>query len=324
MDKVTIILPVYGVADYLERALDSLIGQTYKNLEIIPVDDSSPDNCREILIDYEDKYDFIKPIYFDENRGVSAARNAALEKMSGDWICFCDGDDWYDERFVEKMLEAAKTHEADYVICDYFIAADSRVPFRAGSLGGAVTGGDNKREIASGSLSSCTKLISRALFERAGVLYPVGMKQSEELPVLPVWAKFAKKIAVVDEPLYYYYQRVGGGSASNTATRDTEKVFCEALALLKERIGEGYERELETRAIYALFYGEILKKCKLKATAKEIKAKIIEYESAYPDYKNNPYIGELGFFKRVFLSFAGARFVLGLRLLSLIHSMLIH
>lgn len=324
MDKVTIILPVYGVRDYLARALDSLLGQTYQNLEIIPVDDCSPDNSREILIDYESKYDFIKPIYFDENRGVSAARNAALEKMSGDWICFCDGDDWYDARFVEKMLGAAKAHSADYVICDYFIAADGRVPLKAGSLGGAVTGGDNKREVASGSLSSCTKLISRALFDRAGVLYPVGMKQSEELPVLPVWAKFAEKIAVVDEPLYYYYQRGSGSSASNTASRDTEKVFCTALALLKERIGDGFEQELECRAIYSLFYGEILKKCKLKASSKEIKTKICEYESAYPNYKNNPYIGEFGFFKRVFLSFVGARFVLGLRLLSFIHSMLIH
>jgi hypothetical protein len=222
------------------------------------------------------------------------------------------------------MLEAAKTHDADYVICDYFIAADGRVPLRAGSLGGAITGGDNKREVASGSLSSCTKLISRALFDRAGVLYPVGMKQSEELPVLPVWAKLSQKIAVVDEPLYYYYQRGSGNSASNTISRDTEKVFCDALSMLKERIGEGYERELECRAIYALFYGEILKKCKLKASTKEIKTKICEYESTYPDYKSNPYIGEFGFFKRVFLFFVGARFVLGLRLLSLVHSILIH
>ena len=324
MDKVSIILPVYGVEPYLERALDSLLSQTYKNIEIIPIDDCSPDNCRAILKSYEQKYEQLRPIYFDENRGVSAARNAALDIMSGDWVCFCDGDDWYADCYVQKMLERAKAQNLDMVLCDYYIATEGKPPLRAGSLGTTEQIRDKMTEIASGSLSSCTKLIKREVVERAGIRYPVGVKQSEELPVLPVWAKYSKKIGVLDEPLYYYYQRPSGGSASNNSKSDSEKIFCDALALLRERLGEGYERELECRAIYSLFYGEILKMCKNKAKAREIKAKIAEYEAAWPSYKTNPYMNNFGFFKKTFISLVGARFVFGLRVLAKVHSMLIH
>ncbi len=324
MDKVSIILPVYRVEDYLARALDSLVGQTYENIEIIPVDDCSPDSCREILTRYAQNYEQIKPIYFSQNQGVSAARNAALDAMSGDWVCFCDGDDWYDETYVEKMLGRAKNLDCDLVLCDYYIATDGKPLIKAGSLCADAEVRDKMTEIACGSLSSCTKLIKRDIIERAGIRYPVGVKQSEELPVLPVWAKFSCKIAILDEPLYYYYQRPGGGSASNNAMSDSEKIFCDALALLRLRLGEGYECELECRAIYSLFYGEILKMCKCKAKTGEIKEKIKKYESEWPNYKTNPYMGKFGLFKKTFISFVGARFILGLRVLAKIHSMLIH
>ena len=116
MYKVSVIIPVYNVEEYLPKCLDSVVNQTYKNLEIICVNDCSPDNCDKILQEYADKDERIKIINREKNGGLSAARNTGMDAATGEYIYFIDSDDWIDDDYIEKMVEAATNNHAEVVV----------------------------------------------------------------------------------------------------------------------------------------------------------------------------------------------------------------
>lgn len=321
MEKVSIIVPVYKVEAYLHRCVESLVKQTYPYVEVILVDDGSPDGSGA-MCDALAKEDGRIVVIHQENQGVSAARNQGLRVITGDWVCFCDGDDWYEPNFVERMLECADNENADYVICNYQIVSDGQIPIVSGSLGDLISGCDSREVIACGPTSSCTHMIRKELIEKSQVSYPVGLRQYEEMPVIPVLAKYATKIGIINEPLYNYFQRGDGTSASNSGS-DSEENFYKACKLMEERLGAGYGQEVEYHAIYALFYGEILKMCKLGMPASAIKKQIHKYEEQFPSYLSNPYLPKLGKAKQFFLKLCHVHSVIGLRLLACVHSMIV-
>ena len=118
MDKISIIIPVYNVEKYLEKCLDSVINQTYTNLEIVCVNDGSKDGSLAILEEYARKDGRVK-VVSRENRGISRTRNDALDVATGEWIMFIDSDDWIDDCTCEKAMGAAMEHNADIVSWGY-------------------------------------------------------------------------------------------------------------------------------------------------------------------------------------------------------------
>ena len=321
-DKVSIIVPVYNVEPFLERCILSLLNQTHQNIEVILVDDKSSDNSKSVIEKYAQADKRVIPLFQEVNGGVSAARNKGIKCATGDWIGFCDGDDWFDETLIQELLEAAHKENADYIFCNYKIVSDSSA-FASGSLTITSENCNNKTVVACGPTSSCTHLIKKDLFDKANVSYPVGLKQYEELPVIPVLAKYSKKICVVDKPLYNYYQRGDGSSASNKAI-DSEKNFFKAFAEMQRLLGDEYREEAEYHAIYALFYGEILNLCKRKNRFSEIKLKIKEYEELFPAYAQNKYLSLMGKVKNIFIKLVKHRCVLGLKALAFIHSKIVN
>ena len=116
--KISVIVPVYKVESYLGKCLDSIIGQTYHILEIILIDDGSPDRCGEICDEYAAKDPRIHVIH-QQNAGLSAARNAGLDIASGDYIMFVDSDDWVEKNTCETVLMIAQQQQADIVCYGY-------------------------------------------------------------------------------------------------------------------------------------------------------------------------------------------------------------
>ncbi len=116
--KISIIIPVYNVEKYLSQCLDSLVNQTFKDIEIICVNDGSPDNSLEILNSYAQKDSRVKVIS-QENSGASIARNNALDHVTGEYIMFVDGDDWVELDTCKIALEASTSYGADVVMWDY-------------------------------------------------------------------------------------------------------------------------------------------------------------------------------------------------------------
>ena len=116
---ISVIIPVYNVEPYLQKCLDSVIGQTYRDLEIVIVDDGSTDGSGDICDEYRSD-DRVK-VFHTENRGLSAARNLGLDNASGDWIGFVDSDDWIEPDMYEALIKKAEETGADVVECGCYL-----------------------------------------------------------------------------------------------------------------------------------------------------------------------------------------------------------
>ena len=121
MPKFSIIVPVYNCEKDLPKCLDTLVGQTLSDIEIIIVNDGSPDNSQAIIDDYVSRYPNLIKAYAQENRGQSAARNAALEKASGEFVFFVDSDDYVEVTTCEKTYNFALENDLDIVCFNYWI-----------------------------------------------------------------------------------------------------------------------------------------------------------------------------------------------------------
>ena len=115
---VSVVIPVYNVESYLRQCMDSVVNQTYRNLEIVCVNDGSPDRSIDILREYEQKDKRIKIIEI-ENQGLSGARNVGTAHCTGDYLIYLDSDDWIDFDTVEVALKAVTEYDVDIVLWNY-------------------------------------------------------------------------------------------------------------------------------------------------------------------------------------------------------------
>lgn len=123
---ISVIIPVYKAEKYLDKCVESIVNQTYKNLEIILVDDGSPDNCPKMCDDWSKRDKRIKVIH-KENSGVSSARNIGIDNSNGSFISFVDADDYVEEEYIELMYEVMIKKNSNYVCCGYKKIYSSRI-----------------------------------------------------------------------------------------------------------------------------------------------------------------------------------------------------
>ena len=214
---VSVIVPVFNVAPYLAEALDSVINQTYRNLEIIVVDDGSTDDSGKICDEYAAKDKRIKSIH-QTNQGVSAARNLGLDLMKGELVAFLDPDDAYKPEFIDTMVNTMYREKADIVLCGMTIHKTTKKMSTAGKkhilkLGGGYDSKTSLRALANGKLNAsvCDKLYKRALFQ--DIRFPVGQFY-EDHEVVYRTLEICEKLYVLDQPLYLC--RVRPGSITQT------------------------------------------------------------------------------------------------------------
>ena len=118
MDKVSVIIPIYNREKYIRKCLDSVLNQTYNNIEVICVDDKSTDDSLKICRDYQRKDERVKVLALEKNGGVSNARNTGIKNASGEWIAFVDSDDTIEREMLSEMIEAAEKTGVDVVLSD--------------------------------------------------------------------------------------------------------------------------------------------------------------------------------------------------------------
>lgn len=204
-DLVSIIVPVYGVEAYLPRCVDSLLGQTVTNLEVILVDDQSPDRCGEICDAYARKDPRVKVIH-QKNGGAASARNAGLDRAGGAYICFVDSDDVVEKTYVEELLSCLKGQEADVAVCGFTILTQEDNRPQPKEPDGCYTG----REYLAQFLQNWTcALIWNKLYraETIGqVRFAQGHRIDDEFFTYQVILN-STRVAVFDRPLYAYRQR---------------------------------------------------------------------------------------------------------------------
>ena len=207
---VSIIVPVYKVEPYLRRCLDSIVNQTYSNLEIILIDDGSPDNCPKICDEYSIKDNRVVVIH-KGNGGLSDARNVGLDICKGDYILFVDSDDWIANTCVEIMLDTAINNDVDIVISN-FIKTQDLFDIDLSNCTITSTKLLNPIDAVKGLWSEH----STAFTTVWGVLYAKKILENQRFPKglihedLFTSYKFlyqSPKTAFIDLPLYCYFQR---------------------------------------------------------------------------------------------------------------------
>ncbi|MCO5312203.1 MAG: glycosyltransferase [Microthrixaceae bacterium] len=205
---VSIVVPVYRVEAFLHRCLESLLTQTHRNLEIILVDDGSPDRSGEICDDYAASDSRVSVIH-QRNAGPSAARNAGLDRVSGEYVVFVDPDDWIHEDLVEHLLSLAIESHADLAICGFLRTVDSTVPDHI-DLNSVTTLETDEalRRYAGPTTGQMTapwaKLYATHLF--AGIRYPEGRNDEDVFTTYKLVAA-ANRVALSERALYYYFVR---------------------------------------------------------------------------------------------------------------------
>ena len=116
--KVAIIVPVYNAEKFLDKCVSSLLHQTWQDIEILLIDDESPDNCPQLCDDYAKRDERIRVIH-QKNTGLSGARKTGVENATAPWVTFVDSDDWIELNAIEEMVTAAQEQKADIVVCDW-------------------------------------------------------------------------------------------------------------------------------------------------------------------------------------------------------------
>ncbi len=206
--KISVIVPIYNVEPYLRQCLDSIVSQTYRNLEIILVDDGSPDNCGAICDEYAAKDSRIQVIH-QKNGGVSAARNAGLAAAAGAWIGWVDGDDWIEPDMYDYLLENIQAYGADVAVCSRV----ERYPDRDVLWGwDQLQIWDQEQAVArlleDKALGNylCEKLWKRELFD--GIRFPEGEIFEDISVTCQLFLKMDKMVALPGVK-YNYRQRSG-------------------------------------------------------------------------------------------------------------------
>lgn len=210
MDLISVIVPVYQVENYLNQCIESIIEQTYTNLEIILIDDGSKDNCPQICDDWSIKDKRIKVIH-KKNGGLSDARNVGLDIAKGKYIAFIDSDDWVDSRYIELLYNSLIKSEADISACSIqkVYDADSVDPYNLNPKLQLVTPKEAIKDILYDrrfKTVAWNKLYSKEIL--SGERFIVGRIHEDEFFSYKVFDK-DQKLVFVDASLYKYRQRSG-------------------------------------------------------------------------------------------------------------------
>ena len=263
---VSVIVPVYHVEPYLRCCLDSLCKQSQSDIEVILVDDASPDNCGDICEEYTARYAHFKVFHQPENRGLSAARNLGIKHATGKYLMFVDSDDWVHEDFCKEAYEYAESHQADLVMFNYkkITGTDDAIEKVPAVFRSFRDGYHDPHEamdmiLADGGNAAWNKIYRRYLFD--DISYPEGFLYEDTGATYKLVHK-ASRFCFLNQALYYQRTRPG----SITTTGLSKKVLNDRAFLNSQRyrdlVAWGYQSEmLDFRFVtFALWYLRTSKK----------------------------------------------------------------
>ncbi len=262
MEKISVVVPAYNIGPWLPRCLDSILAQTYENIEVIVVNDGSSDDTKAVLDAYAASHEKVKVIH-KENGGVTSARLRGIQESTGDWIGFIDGDDEIAPHMYARLLENAHAHNADISHCGHQVLfPDGRVEKVHGTgnlrLQDHVTALQDLLDGGSIESSLCTKLFRRELFRGLEGFMDPAIRNNEDL--LMNYYLFDKANSAVYEDFCPYSYILRKGSASYN--RFNEHSLFDPIRV-RQKILSACDPELEADARRALLrnilfaYGQI-------------------------------------------------------------------
>ncbi len=293
-EKLSLIIPIYNVEDYLPKCLNSILDQTYSNLEIIVVNDGSTDGSDKICDEYAKKDKRIKVIH-QNNAGLSNARNRGLDIATGTYIGFIDSDDWVDEKMYENMMTLAKNEDADIVACGLKHIfpesiqsknSDSIVFYdQENALLDLLTEGNLRFEV-------WNKIYKHEIIR--DIRFKLGQIHEDLYFTSQVFFN-ATKIIYIDKP-YYNYLKNRNGNTNSSFKENRLMIFSEFDDLVQELKSRGMEENAQHAEILSIIYALSFYKMARENpnTSLEIIQRIIaEFNQQYVKAKANPFFSEI-------------------------------
>lgn len=299
MTKVSVIVPVYNVENYLRKCLDSLINQTLEDIEIIVVNDGSTDNSGKIINEFLKKSNKIKLVE-KQNGGLSDARNYGMKYATGEYIAFLDSDDYVDKTAYEKMYNKAIDQNCDFVECDFVWKYDTKEKKDIGELYK-----DKHEMLEKARVVAWNKLIKRSLIEEKKIEFPKGLRY-EDIEFFYKLLPHINKFGFVKECLIYYVQR--NNSIVNTQNERTKEIFevlDNVITYYKDNnFYEEYKIELEYTYTRLLLCSSFLRIIKIKNSLirkEQLKNTWENLNYNFPEWKNNEILKEVKSLKNKYM-----------------------
>lgn len=306
MKKFSIIVPVYNVEKYLNNCLDSIINQTYKNFEVIIVNDGSPDNSQKIIDKYANKYpDKIKS-YIKKNGGLGSARNFGIERANGEYICFVDSDDFIEDNMLELLNNFVKDTNPDIVIFDNYIYTEKTGKKKLHPQGIVI------KETKASKKSMLLKMpgawikIYKTSLIKSNKIFFVERKWYEDIAFSQKAILSAEHIEFYNKPLYNYVIRDGSIMNNNNYLRNLEIIdaFDDIIFFYKKHgFYEKYYQELEFLAVFHIYICCFPRIIRMKGNyfeRRKTMKKLFDYlNNNFNGYKRNIYLKKMNSNKKI-------------------------
>ncbi len=261
-EKVSIIIPVYRAADLVEKCVRSLCEGSYQNLEILLLEDGSPDDSLAVCRSLEEKYPQVKVFANEKNLGVSATRNRGLQEMTGKYLLFVDSDDWVEPEYVEKLINAHARYASAMTVCGY-INHDEMQSGRADIFGFDGVEGEEERPLKESLMGLYegrllqqiwNKLFLADIIRDNCITFDPSIRMGEDFRFLLTYLRFVKKdsVTLVNRALYHYNRCIATSAMFRVGTESIEEPLKNLRALYKligeneETIEERIERDRES------------------------------------------------------------------------------
>lgn len=295
MAKVSVIVPVYNVEKYLERCLKSLVNQTFKDYEVIVINDGSPDNSQKIIDEYVEKYpDLIRSI-IKENGGQGSARNLGIEMANGKYVMFVDSDDYVETNMIELLYNQIKTKKYDIVICNNYIEYENGL--KIADLDESIYFNEKNTYLFS-KPAVWNKIFLKDIIVKNDIKFREKLWYEDFDFTVNIYG-LTKNIGFIKEPLYNYIIREGSTMNNSDVKRNLEIIlaFDEILKFYKtKKIYSKHKAYLEFLAIYNVYIATSVRVINANADKKikkEVLDKIRDYmQNNFKEFKNNKYINK--------------------------------
>ena len=241
MISVSVIVPVYNAQKYLERSLDSILGQSFTDYELILVDDGSTDDSGKMCDDYVRSNPQVR-VFHQTNQGVSAARQKGLDSATGEYVIFADPDDWVEPTMLEELFEVAINDDADVVLCDFWINSSEETGDRKYQNPRALSSDSVLRQLISGELHGFTwnKLYRSSCLKKHHVAFPQGINYSEDLWFnCKLFLNHDVKVAYLQKPFYHYDYYSNSSGLSRKLTARSVKDYLSFIEFIHDELQEG-------------------------------------------------------------------------------------
>ena len=292
---ISVVIPVYNVEKYLNKCVDSVLQQTYSEIEIILVDDGSTDKSGKICDNYIKKDSRIKVIH-KENGGLSSARNAGIENAIGEFICFIDSDDFIELEMLEKLVKSMLDYNADMAICNRNHLFENGKKYVKFDMLNQIKEMNNLEALFELNnfkyfdISACGRLYKKSLF--SNIKFPVG-KLCEDYYVMYRIIEMCNKILYISQPLYNYFQRKGSITKVPKLNYDFVNAAYEQMIYLSDKYPELEEC---THVAYAsanmTIYNTVIKE-NGKCMKKDVKKLRDEVKKNYIYVKNSKQLSKI-------------------------------